>query len=601
MFSKMHAVMLRRGCALTRANGKRIKSSLATHSEGSSSYAKIVPLSHNPNTQDFFERKWVQPSSDSGMVETLSSGKSKTTWKQLPLMKDPVSMVQYQALLAKLQPKTIFDLGECGGGAALWLADQCRALGLDTQIVTIDMPDLRPAEIKERMEQDPSIFFIEGDALEVPALAKRMQESGASLQHPWLVSEGRSLDAYPLMTQFRFAGMQAGDYLVFEDTHTKVTGVNTETQHGKYKQLCFAMTAYPKEYDIDTDIQDMFGTNGGLMANSILRQVEPPAETVKATVSYSCAETLEAAKDQIAAALRQHGQCLLRYEGAETDAAAISKLVPAISKSLGVVSPVTEVEYPAAGGTDARPAVSAEGSSGLLATDFPPHSHIPPHHELLFTPNRPERAGFVALSMAEQGGETTVFDGVKALQVLEQAAESCDAQNTLRFRVRIGDRIVYRRVVSPPSSETSDKITNWGPLFGEVSAEEALRQAGDMGFEAELLASGDLQLDFSHSLVCSMTGALNSNACEKAHVSYDLFYRDGSLPSHEKLWWASDGEAVTDEETMLMQAAYAQAKVFFKWNSPGDAILLDNRRMAHGRMPYHGGNRQVAVLMGNTE
>ena len=47
-------------------------------------------------------------------------------------------------------------------------------------------------------------------------------------------------------------------------------------------------------------------------------------------------------------------------------------------------------------------------------------------------------------------------------------------------------------------------------------------------------------------------------------------------------------------------AAYAQSRVYFEWERPGDAILLDNHRIAHGRMPYRG-ERKVAVLTGNTD
>ena len=79
-------------------------------------------------------------------------------------MKDPISLVQYQMLLAKLQPRTIFDLGTCGGGSAIWLADQCRAMGLDTIVVTMDIEDLRPQHVKDYMARDEKILFLEGDA-----------------------------------------------------------------------------------------------------------------------------------------------------------------------------------------------------------------------------------------------------------------------------------------------------------------------------------------------------------------------------------------------------------------------------------------------------
>ena len=33
-----------------------------------------------------------------------------------------------------------------GGGSALWFADQCRALRLNTKVITLDIVDMRAAE-----------------------------------------------------------------------------------------------------------------------------------------------------------------------------------------------------------------------------------------------------------------------------------------------------------------------------------------------------------------------------------------------------------------------------------------------------------------------
>jgi len=593
----------------------RAPSSAASYDD-SSPYAKLVEqAAGSPQRVDlhgFFDRQWLEPFSvfDLAFVQHLCTGKYRTTWKSTGLMKDPVSLVQYTQLLQKVQPKTVFDLGTCGGGSALWLADQCRALGLvDTTVVSIDIQDLRPDDVKARMSADPNILFFESDAFQVASLVERVRAHDESpLAHPWLVSEDCHLDAFPLMVQFRFAGMRPGDYWVFEDTHPLVpdeAGMCAEKPdeyrtgqfaRAKYRQLCWAMSAFPHEYAIDAELQDMFGHNASLLVNSVVQQVAPPTETVATVVSYRNVADLEQATATIEAAISAHGHCLLRYQG---DAPVRpDSLVTQLRRTLRIAKPIN---YARAGGTDVRPAI--DGSDAVLATDFPPTSAIPPHHELLYSPLCPERVGFVCVTKPDAGGETTIFDGCEALKVLEEGATRCERHARFLKRVKSGDRIWSRRVLCPPADHidtANNTITDWSPLLGDVGADEAVDRARGMGFRAKLLTSGELQLDHAHSALCSRTGALNISAGSQAPVIYDVFYRDGSATAHRDIWWESDGAPLTEEEVLLSVAAYAQSRLYFEWERPGDAILLDNHRMAHGRMPYRG-KRKVAVLTGNTD
>ena len=109
-------------------------------------------------------------------------------------------------------------------------------------------------------------------------------------------------------------------------------------------------------------------------------------------------------------------------------------------------------------------------------------------------------------------------------------------------------------------------------------------------------------LSGTYQTTCACPALSPHDACQvrQAPVIYDVFYRDGSATAHRDIWWESDGAPLTEEEVLLSVAAYAQSRLYFEWECPGDAILLDNHRMAHGRMPYRG-KRKVAVLTGNTD
>jgi alpha-ketoglutarate-dependent taurine dioxygenase len=64
-------------------------------------------------------------------------------------------------------------------------------------------------------------------------------------------------------------------------------------------------------------------------------------------------------------------------------------------------------------------------------------------------------------------------------------------------------------------------------------------------------------------------------------LSYNTFYGDG---------------APIEEETIkILDEAYSAETVSFPWQ-PGDVLMLDNMRIAHGRSPFKG-KREVLVAM----
>lgn len=77
-----------------------------------------------------------------------------------------------------------------------------------------------------------------------------------------------------------------------------------------------------------------------------------------------------------------------------------------------------------------------------------------------------------------------------------------------------------------------------------------------------------------------------------------LHSRMGSVASPDDCGLRLD--QVSEEEVLILMSVYAQARLRFAINRPGDTIVVDNRRFAHGRMPFNG-NRNVAAFMGNVE
>ncbi|MDE2561116.1 MAG: class I SAM-dependent methyltransferase [Sphingomonadales bacterium] len=92
----------------------------------------------------------------------------------------PFDLALYQSVLGNLRPATIIEVGTSEGGSAVWLADQCKALGLDaTGLTSID---ISPPELTM-----PGIRFFQGDATR-PEATFPVEEIAAA-PHPWLVIE----------------------------------------------------------------------------------------------------------------------------------------------------------------------------------------------------------------------------------------------------------------------------------------------------------------------------------------------------------------------------------------------------------------------------
>merc|ERR1712100_311556 len=87
------------------------------------------------------------------------------------------------------------------------------------------------------------------------------------------------------------------------------------TSNNKSRGLMWAMAAYPTEYMVDTEIQDMFGLNESFQGKAMLRQTDVTQATSLVEVQFS--ESLDVVSGDIRTALKEHGHCLLRYAGKE--------------------------------------------------------------------------------------------------------------------------------------------------------------------------------------------------------------------------------------------------------------------------------------------
>lgn len=526
----------------------------------------------------FFDRPG-RSALDRAMVALLCTGKYRTFWRGAPLMKDALSWVILATMLQEIRPRTLFDLGTCGGGAALWLADLSRALDLDAQVVTVDVSDLRSEEVRLRMQEDPRIRFCLGD-LTRPASCLP-PDLLAALPHPWLVLEDAHVPTLPLLTHFHLHGVKDGDYILFEDTHEEgpnVSGMGAhdmeryETGFGaqKTRALTLAMTVYGLEYEVDTRYADMFGSDASFMSNAILRRVEP-AETARILEIDGHGDV---SPEEVTRCLAEDGHVLLRPRRG-TDEIPHER----IFRLLGVTRPNLYTE-----GTEKRSA--REDARYLEVTRFPSDQPIPPHHELFYTPSPPARIAFVCLVPPPLGGETAIYDGKRAYGFLPDA---------LRERI-VSQRVLWRRNLGPPGEATALENTTWSRVLATDDFTAALEAARAQGYTVARVDHGAREMTLDCLVPMQHDGILATSVAGNHPWIYEVFY-GGALTSHESIRW-EDGTELSESEVLALLQAYARARVHVRWTRRGEVLILDNRRFAHGRQPWSGGPREIAVIMG---
>ena len=171
-------------------------------------------------------------------------------WKDHLLFKSAFDVCIYQMLIWELRPKTILELGSGDGGSAIWMADLCRAFGIDCTVTSLD---IRPPQFEY-----PGVQYLRGDCTRLSESLTPQILNG--LARPWLVIEDVHLEV-PNVLRYLHEYLQAGDYLVVEDSNTKVEEV---------RRFC---EEFPATYGVDTQYTDFFGVNVTSSINSILKRM----------------------------------------------------------------------------------------------------------------------------------------------------------------------------------------------------------------------------------------------------------------------------------------------------------------------------------------
>lgn len=198
-------------------------------------------------------------------LETIQKGKLRYTWRDVPCRKDPFDLALYPMLIWRERPRTIIEIGTSAGGGALWLADTCRAFGLQTRVISVD--------IKQRSKvRDANIELLQGDGR---SLGRALPDDFMrKLPRPLLVIEDADHNYVTTLAVLRFMDryIAPGEYVIVEDGIVDSLYDDTQRYGGGPNRAIAEFLAGHSDYEVDRTLCDFFGPNVTWNTNGYIRR-----------------------------------------------------------------------------------------------------------------------------------------------------------------------------------------------------------------------------------------------------------------------------------------------------------------------------------------
>lgn len=223
----------------------------------------------------------------------------------------------------------------------------------------------------------------------------------------------------------------------------------------------------------------------------------------------------------------------------------------------------------------------------FTATEYASNREIFCHSEMSYADSYPRLICFHAQTCADYGGETTVADLDKVSLEVADILEEFQSKGVRYQRV-------FRDNIDIPIHKA----------FGVEKLEDVFEFAHNRGMLIERLQDNAIKI--SHSARAVLVDQNNSslvwfNQANLYHVaaldvrdraSLEEYFGIDGVPRNASF---ADGSPIPDSSIEKVNAAFQRHARAFAW-LPGDILILDNLRFAHGRRPFRG-QRKIHVAM----
>lgn len=180
-----------------------------------------------------------------------------TSWLGVRAFKSVSDMWNYQEIIVDLRPRLVVEFGTKYGGSALFFASVLDELGGDYRILTVDTV---AGSIDDRAVRHPHIEVMT-ESSTAPATARRIAELKDSHPGPVfaILDSDHSADHVAAELALITPLLEAGDYLVVEDSNINGHPVLPEYGPGPFEAIERFLAANPDSYRRDDAREAKFG------------------------------------------------------------------------------------------------------------------------------------------------------------------------------------------------------------------------------------------------------------------------------------------------------------------------------------------------------
>ncbi len=202
---------------------------------------------------------------------------------------------------------------------------------------------------------------------------------------------------------------------------------------------------------------------------------------------------------------------------------------------------------------------------------------LPLHADRSYTTSQPPLMWFMCEVPAKKDGQTTIADGVKLYEALSDRSKEIFTNNKIDYIRRYPDG-------------------EWQLWAGtdDLDKVRAYCESNDL----ELTITPDNGVE-THSLRSAFVAPRWTD--KKAFVNSIpiVMWQEDELKSKRSIVRLADGSRIPQDVLDDMWQVCESCTYDIPWHS-GDVVMIDNTRMMHGRRPFTGGERKIAVRMART-
>ena len=258
-----------------------------------------------------------------------------------------------------------------------------------------------------------------------------------------------------------------------------------------------------------------------------------------------------------------------------------------------------------AGGSYARESV---GNEGLVDVGYTDSRHdLKVHNEMAYVQDYPSHIAFFAETPATGGGgETMLCDGRLVWRDLSRMARDTLSSNDLKYTQIYGNEtLVYRN--------RNDYMALWQEVFGTESREVAQERAESLGYTVSWSIENEMEVSFQRRAVrYDMPKLVGGEGEAEAEADPGCFFdqivcchskncsavtRDGRPHFHVTLDGREQQRVEIPASIMEEVEHLTELHTVMVELKEGDAIVIDNRMVKHGRRAFDGERSMIAALL----